>query len=157
MFDVQHREHLAPSGADREDVDNWIEYSQACVDDSLVKGVAKTAWMFHVEGYLIHFVSGRNEEAMKQTQETLIKHGVHFDEIRLHKADDLRHNGEYKAEYINQLKERGFEPVLMFEDHVEVCEMIEALTGVPCVTVKPRYVDSVGVSFNLNQHELVSQ
>lgn len=152
MFDVQHREHLAPEGPNRGDVENWIAYSKACVADTVVEGVAQIARLLHDAGTLVHFVSGRNEEAMEETVFILDLNGVPWDEIRLHKADDLRHNGEYKSEYINSLKERDLEPVIMFEDHVVVCEMIEERTGVPCITVRPRYDDAVGVSFNLNQH-----
>jgi hypothetical protein len=158
LFDVRHREGLAPDGPNRGDVDNWIAYSKGCIDDTVVEGVAQSARMFHAAGYRIHIVSGRNVEAYEETLEILKRSNIPVDEIRLHSADDLRHNGEYKALYINELKARGFTPELMFEDHIAVCEMIEERTGVPCITVRPRYEDNVGVSFNLNQHaELVSK
>lgn len=158
MFDVQHREHLAPDGPNRGDVENWIAYSKGCVGDTVVAGVAQSARLFHAAGYRIHFVSGRNVEALEETIFVLRLNDVPFDEVRLHRADDLRHNGEYKSEYINSLRERDLEPVLMFEDHVTVCEMIEERTGVSCITIRPRYDDTIGVSFNLNQHpELVAK
>lgn len=152
MFDVQHRENLAPEGQKRADVENWIAYSKACIDDTVVEGVAQSARMFYAAGYRVHIVSGRNIEAMEETITALTLNNVPFDEIRLHNADDLRHNGEYKAQYINELRGRGYRVELMFEDHVAVCEMIEERTGVPCITVRPRYEDGVGVSFNLGQH-----
>jgi len=158
LFNVQHREHLAPEGEARKLTSSWIAYSQGCVDDTAVEGVATSARMFAAAGYRIHIVSGRNVEALEQTIEVMDKYRIPFNEIRLHRDEDLRHNGEYKSQYINELKESGFEPVLMFEDHISVCEMIEERTGVPCITVNPRYDDGVGVSFNLNQYpELVAK
>jgi FMN phosphatase YigB (HAD superfamily) len=152
LFDVQHREHLAPVGPNRADVDMWIDYSKGCIDDTVVEGVAKAARMFYAAGYLIFIVSGRNIEARDETEAVMRRNNVPFHEIRLHTANDLRHNGEYKSQYINELKVRGITPELMFEDHISVCEMIEERTGVPCVSVKPRYEDNIGVSFNLNQY-----
>ncbi len=152
MFNVEHREHLAPAGTDREDVNNWIAYSKGCISDTVVEGVAQSARMYHEAGYRIHIVSGRNEEAREETILVMALNNVPWDEIRLHAASDLRHNGEYKSLYINELKGRGFEPVLMYEDHVSVCEMIEERTEVPCITVRPRYDDQVGVSFNLSEY-----
>lgn len=153
IANTQHREHLAPPGALRADVDNWIAYSQACIGDPVIAGVAELIRILHfAAGYDIHFVSGRNEEALPQTIEWLEKNDIPWAEIRLHAADDLRHNGEYKAQYIKGLIAEGRDVKLMLEDHIEVCEVIEELTGVPCITVRPRYDDNVGVSFNLSQH-----
>jgi hypothetical protein len=152
LFNVQHRENLAPDGPNRRAVENWIAYSKGCINDTAVEGVAKSARMFYRAGYGIHIVSGRNVEAMDETIAVMNKFQIPWSEIRLHSSDDLRHNGEYKAQYINELKDRGYAPELMFEDHEEVCLMIEELTGVPCITVRPRYEDNVGVSFNLGQH-----
>lgn len=152
LFDVRHRESLAPADQDRADVNNWIKYSKACINDTVVEGVAASARLYSDLGMLIHIVSGRNEEALWETEVVLRHNNIPWDEIRLHSAKDLRHNGEYKAQYINSLKDRGLVPVLMFEDHATVCEMIEERTGVPCITVRPRYEDNVGVSFNLNEY-----
>jgi uncharacterized HAD superfamily protein len=152
MFDVFHREHLAPEGALRADVDNWIDYSKACVGDTPVAGVMKSAKMFKKAGYNIFFVSGRNFEAYDETIAVIEANDIPWDSIRLHKSDDLRHNGEYKVQAIRDYIELGYEIELFFEDHVSVCEMIERETGVPCISVNPRYNDGVGVSLNLNQY-----
>lgn len=158
MFDVHHREYLAPEGPNRGEVDNWIDYSKACIDDTVIEGVAQSARLFAEAGFYIYFVSGRNIEAYQETVDTLHKWNVPWHYIRLHRADDPRHNGEYKSQFINELIASGNRVELMFEDHVSVCEMIEERTGVPCITVRPRYDDGVGVSFNLNQHpELAAQ
>lgn len=158
LFNVQHREHLSPVGPNRADTQMWVDYSKGCINDTVVEGVAQSARLFKRAGHLIYVVSGRNIEAYQETVDVMAKYNVPWDVIRLHHDDDLRHNGEFKSGYINELKAAGLEPVLMFEDHIEVCEMIEELTGVPCLTVRPRYEDKIGVSFNLGQHaELVTK
>lgn len=151
VADTQHREHLAPPADQKANVNNWIPYSMACVDDTPIPGVVAALRSLKEAGHRIFFVSGRNIEAMEATQEWLIKHDIPFDHIRLHRENDLRHNGEYKAQVINSWKNNGFDVRLMLEDHISVCEIIEEKTGVPCLTVRPRYDDKVGVSFNLNQ------
>lgn len=157
LANVHHREHLAPVGAAKKDGSNWIAYSKGCVNDEVVNSVATALRMYHQAGYRIHVVSGRNVEAYGETVQWLKANGIYVDEIRLRGENDFRHNAEFKSHYINGLKDLGLEPVLMFEDHVSVCEIIEERTGVPCITVRPRYEDGVGVSFNLDQHPEIAE
>lgn len=152
LFNVEHRAHLAPEGLDKADNANWIPYSKACVDDEAVEGVAASARLYHAAGFYIYILSGRNIEALDQTILALRLNNIPWDAIRLHRDSDLRHNGEYKVKALNDLKDSGITPVLMFEDHQSVCEAIEKEAGVPCVTVAPRYKDEIGVSFNLNEY-----
>lgn len=151
MFNVQHREHLAPEEHLKGALENWIPYSKGCVDDTVVEGIAESARLFKAAGYRIHIVSGRNVEAYDETVWSLNTNDIPYDEIRLHTSDDPRHNGEYKAAYLNSLRDRGLTPMLMFEDHEAVCAIIETQAHVPCITVRPRYEDNIGVSFNLNE------
>lgn len=148
---VHHREHLAPA-TDRELLESWIDYSRACIDDEVIEGVAQALRLYREAGYSIGFVSGRNVEAEEETKQWLTKNNIPFDFVRLHTPEDPRHNAEHKVKYIESLQSYGFEVVLMFEDHVSVCQEITEKTGVPCVTVKPHYDDGVGVSFNLSQY-----
>lgn len=148
LFDVHHREHLAPPEEDRGPAENWIEYSKGCINDTVVEGVAESARLFSEAGYRIAIVSGRNVEAREETISVLKRYNVPWDILRLQTSTDIRHNGEYKVQFIQELFDQGLHVSLMFEDHISVCEVIESRTGVPCITVRPRYEDGVGVSFN---------
>lgn len=150
---TQHREGLAPpDGPERVDVQNWIPYSMACKDDPVIEGVAELLRILHyAAGYDIFFVSGRNAEALLETVDWLNGNDIPWAEVRLHTAQDLRHNGEYKAEYIKSLQDEGRKVMLMLDDQIDVCRIIEERTGVKCITVRPWYEDKVGVSFNLGQ------
>jgi hypothetical protein len=143
-----HREHLAPA-ENREALESWIEYSKACINDPVIEGVAASARLYQRLGAAVGFVSGRNEEARDETIAWLERHSIHPDLLKLHDENDPRHNGEHKAKFVKELQAKGWTVELFFEDHISVCEYIEAETSVPCVTVRPRYEDNVGVSFNL--------
>lgn len=155
LCDTKHREYLAPSGEYRESTYSWVDYSLACRDDGLIEGVARALNLFYELGYQIHFVSGRNEEARGATVDWLQRHGVKFHALRLHDHTDVRHNAQYKVGYLKSLQARGYDVRLMFEDHISVCELIEKETSIPCITVKPRYEDHVGVSFNAAEADLL--
>lgn len=150
LANVHHREHLAPkSEAERDELKSWIPYSKGCVDDTVVSGVLRALLLHKRGGALIGYVSGRNEEAISETISWLEEVGAPVDLIRLHGENDPRDNADHKVASIKNLQALGYDVALMYEDHVSVCEIIERETGVPCVTVRPRYNDGVGVSFNL--------
>lgn len=144
LADTRGREKFAAIGGSHED---WIAYSKACIDDAPITGTIAALRLYADAGYPIFLVSGRNIEAEKETRTWLAIHEVPFHHLRLRKSGDIQHNGQYKAAYVRELRDRGFNPVLMFEDHVGVSELIEA-ESVPVVTVNPRYEDAIGVNFN---------
>jgi hypothetical protein len=143
LSDTRGRAHLANGSTEHED---WVEYSKACIDDPAVPGPL-AAIKALAQIYPIYIVSGRNVEAYWETRRWLRDHGVYPAHIRLRAAGDISHNGEYKVAWIEQLRKNELNPILMFEDHDGVADMVEAV-GVPVVRVKPGYVDTVGVRFN---------
>lgn len=148
VCNVEHRSNLAPQ--DKTLNLNWVEYSKACIDDTPNEAVVRLLQILALT-FPIFVVSGRNVEAVEETQEWMRRHNVPYTEIRLHSDSDLRHNAEYKLEYIQSLRDRGYEPVLMLEDHQAVADAVTA-AGVPTLLVTPPYEDSIGVSFNLQDY-----
>lgn len=138
------RAHL--TAGDPSTHEDWIPYSKACVNDLPIDGPVRALQLLS-KLYPIFIVSGRNVEAIEETSEWLSLVEVPFEELRLRGPQDIRHNGDYKVAYIRELRARGFNPILMLEDHIGVSEMVEA-EGVPTITVNPRYEDTVGVNFN---------
>lgn len=57
----------------------------------------------------------------------------------LREIGDIRPNGVLKVDYINSLRERGFDPVLFYEDWPEAARMIQEKTGVPVLGINPFY------------------
>jgi hypothetical protein len=144
LADVQHRAHLAR--LDSQHPNDWIKYSLACINDTPMAGPVRTLQML-AETFPIYLVSGRNIEAQDATEEWLNLVGVPYEELRLHRSTDDMHNGRYKVGYIQELRSRGYNPMLMLEDHLAVAAMVEAV-GVPVLSVNPRYDDTIGVAFN---------
>jgi hypothetical protein len=142
VANTEGRAHLAVPGAPRHE--DWIAYSRACVNDEPIAGTVRTLQLLAASGLPIFIVSGRNVEAVQQTQEWLARHNVPFDHLRLRKPDDIQDNAEYKAAWVRELRQNGFDPVLMLEDHIGVAKLVEA-EGVPVLTVRPWYEDTVGV------------
>lgn len=143
VANTEGRAHLAavgnPSHAD------WIEYSRACVNDEPIAGTVATLRLLKAADYPIFIISGRNAEATEETIYWLRQHNVPFDHLRLREPGDIQNNAEYKAWWVRKLRDMGFEPVLMLEDHVGVARAVEA-EGVPVLTVRPWYEDTVGVN-----------
>lgn len=144
LCNTEQRAHLATGSTSHAD---WVAYSKACSADRVIAGVAETLRALQ-EHYPLFFVSGRNVEALTETKIWLRRHHLGADNVRLRHAEDLMHNGEYKVAHVRSLQAAGFKPIVMFEDHVGVADMIEEQTGVPVVRVIPPYVDTVGSRFN---------
>lgn len=146
LCNTDHRSHLATGSTSHED---WVAYSKACVDDPVIEPVARTLHAF-ARLYPVGFVSGRNVEAIDETYRWLTQQAAFSNiwGVRLRQPTDEMHNGLYKVKYIQHLQARGIMPIVMFEDHLGVAEMIEGETGVPVVRVTPPYVDTVGSRFN---------
>ena len=106
--------------------------------------------------YPLFFVSGRNVEAYTETAEWLKRFEIPVSGLRLRGESDPLHNGEYKVAHIHHLRNIGYEPILMLEDHVSVSKLIQEKTGVKVLTVKPWYEDTVGVNMNnVRENELL--
>jgi len=148
LSDTRHRAHLGvEADGKHRSHDFWIPYSKACTGDSVIESTAVALTLFREAGALIYLVSGRNVEAERETLLWLMENGIPFDSLRMRAPHDIQHNGEYKVAYVRELKEQGFKPILMLEDHEGVSELVAA-EGVPVMTVNPRYVDPIGVNFN---------
>lgn len=140
LCNTQHRFHLSPI----KDPENgsWLKFSMACYDDPPIEGTLALLKILSLN-YPLYFVSHRDVEAYQNTVAWFDLHELPFESIRLSRPSDSRHNGEYKVAYINQLREEGLNPVIMFEDYPDVAQMITAQTGVPTLCVNPMYEDSV--------------
>lgn len=132
---TRHRWHLSPS-VDPDS--NWDAYCAAAADDEPNPGVvtaAQLAWPHHQ----VHVCSGSNASAESVTRGWLTRHGVLFDGLRLRAAGDETPNGLLKVTYIMELRARGIEVVLAYEDWGPAARDIAELAGVPVVGVNPFY------------------
>jgi phosphoglycolate phosphatase-like HAD superfamily hydrolase len=129
LADNGHRMHLLRSG-------NWDLYYAQCKHDPVIVHVAEIANALHAFGYAIVAISGRSESVREETEAWLAKHlKCYFSMIYLRKVGDFRANSVVKLEALADLRSRGYEPLMAFDDQPATCAMWRA-AGVPCAQVK---------------------
>lgn len=141
LCDTRGRWSLSPL---HDPVNTWEDYALGCASDIVVPAV-KAAMDLHWPHHQIHICSARSNVARQQTRDWLAKHDIKYDYMHLArewqvwptKEEALAAVVNHKAGYILDLREGGVEPVLMFEDQVNVAKGITELTGVPVLMVDP--------------------
>lgn len=133
---TRHRWHLSPM---RDPASSWARYAAACIDDPPIPGTVAAARL-HYPHHQIHVCSGMDGSAWDANLWWLRLHGIPFDGVRLRPAGDTEiPNADLKVSYILELRSRGIETVLFYEDWGPAAEEIHARTGVPVVGVNPFY------------------
>ncbi len=120
------------------DSQDWVKYALACSGDIPMFGtitMLRVAW----PTALVHIVSGRAEEARRQTEQWLTNYAVPYDELSLRATGDESGSAALKVAHINGLKALGYDPQVVFEDWAPAAKTITEMTGVPCVVVNPLY------------------
>jgi uncharacterized HAD superfamily protein len=119
---------------------NWDEYSKQCLDDEPIIGSITTLRLLYPY-HRIHLCTGRSIVARDNTEKWLADFEVPYDELIMFdksRWETKPSNGLLKAQYIQDLRSRGYQVVLFLEDWHETAEAIEAV-GVPVMCVNPRY------------------
>lgn len=133
---TRQRWHLSPM---KDPDSTWAVYSDACFEDEPMPGPVAAARL-HYPHHRIHICSGMDGSAWDRAVLWLVKHRIPYDEIRLRPAGDTEiPNAELKVSYIEELRLRGIETVLCYEDWGPAAAEIHERTGVPVVGVNPFY------------------
>jgi hypothetical protein len=135
IADTMHRWHLVPKVNPES---SWEIFAAACPDDTPVPGTITSLRLHHAVAR-VHIVTGRSDTARPQTEKWLKRHSVPCDELRMWTPDCSTHNGTYKVAYLTELKERGFNVVLCYEDWPESAAYITEHTGIPVLGINPFY------------------
>jgi hypothetical protein len=135
LCDTRHRWGLSPM-ADPEST--WDVYCAARLGDAPILGTVTTARLFYLTNQ-IHIWSGSEATSDAVTRTWLSRHRVPFDDLRQRPEGDHRPNAELKISFILDLRERGIETVLYYEDMPDVATEIYDKTGTPVVVVNPCY------------------
>jgi hypothetical protein len=135
LRDSRQRHHLSPA---KDSTKTWHDYSMAAIHDTPMIGPIQSMLLHH-RHHQVHILSGSNDSAREVAVRWLTACAPWYDHLQLRADGDTTENGEYKAAYINGLKDRGLIPVLMYEDWPPAADTIFRLTGVPVVVVNPCY------------------
>lgn len=118
---TRHRWHLSP------------------MKDPPIPGSVAAARL-HWPHHRIHVCSGMDGSAYGANLNWLNWHKIPYDEVRLRPAGDTEiPNADLKVSYILELRSRGIETVLCYEDWGPAATEIHERTGVPVVGVNPFY------------------
>jgi phosphoglycolate phosphatase-like HAD superfamily hydrolase len=135
LCNTRHRWHLSPM-ADPES--SWEKYCAARIGDTPIPGVVAAARLHYLYNQ-IHIWSGSESSSDQVTRRWLTRHRVPFDDLRQRPPGDDSPNAELKIRFIEELRAKGIETVLFFEDVPDVGRQIEEKTGVPVLVVNPCY------------------
>lgn len=127
IADDEHRRHHVTQKSD------WDAYYSACPDDKPIWHVLHVLHALQ-QLYKIIIVTGRSEGIRRETEAWLIAHSVLFWELHMRKKGDRRKNSEYKTSIVADLRRRGYEILMAFEDLKPAVRTYRAL-GVPCAQV----------------------
>lgn len=131
LADGDHRiHHIKKSPKD------WTAYFAACGDDKPIAHVI-TLMIQLAERYDVFIVSGRSDEVRSETMEWLERHtGLRFShvDVYMRRAGDHRPDDVIKLEMLAEIRARGYEPLMAFDDRNRVVQAWRA-AGIPVAQV----------------------
>lgn len=119
----KHRLHLLPT-ENYHITASWIPFNKACPDDAPIWDNIEVCNSLY-KSYIVIILTGRSDDAEKETVEWLAKHGVKYHYLVMRKADDNRKDTVIKEEFLKSL---GIENILCaFDDSEAVIRHFRSL------------------------------
>lgn len=119
----------------------WLDYCRACGDDKPIVAARELMYLL-ARHYPVHILTGSQD--CPEAREWLLAHRFPYSHVRFRtEADPNTENGLLKAQWINEMQASGLKVRMHVDDHAGAAEVIEKLTGVPCLVLNPRYAYAV--------------
>lgn len=134
LSDAVNRQHFLESP--RRD---WRAFFDACGDDPLIEEVARLTELLDPELVLV-LLTARPVRVRPQTLAWLERYGLRWDLLVMRDAGDYGSAPEFKQDTVHELRSRGFDLRLAFEDDRRNVDMFHA-EGVPCIYIHSGYYD----------------
>lgn len=134
LSDAANRQHFLEEGTK-----DWDAFFDACGDDTLIEEVARLLSLLD-PGLLIVLLTGRPVRVQPQTLAWLERYDLRWDLLVMRDYGDYSAARRFKQQTVEELRRRGFELVLAFEDDRRNLEMFRA-EGVPSVYIHSGYYD----------------
>ena len=134
LSDAQARQHYLEWG--RRD---WDAFFDACGDDPLIAEVARLLELLD-PGLVIVLLTGRPLRVQPQTLAWLARYGLRWDLLVMRDRGDYSKVDQFKRASVRQLRARGLDLKLAFEDDPRNREMFHS-EGVPCIYIHSGYYD----------------
>ena len=134
LADGDHRLHHI-----KKEPKDWKTYFSECGGDAPIGHMVDVFHSLAAEHY-IFICSGRSDEVRDITMAWLRAHvtspGRNFEDVLMRKAGDHRPDDVIKIEMLAEIRRRGFEPLMAFDDRFRVVEAWRR-AGIPCAQVAP--------------------
>lgn len=119
LADIEHRR-----GYVRSKPKNWPAFEAGIPNDGRMERTIDTLNDMVKSGdWYIILASGRGEESRLETVKWLKKNLIHYDELLMRPEKDYRRDDIIKQEILDDIRSRGMEPVIVFDDRQQVVDM----------------------------------
>lgn len=134
ISDASHRQHFLRGG--RRD---WDGFFEACADDAVITDTAVLLDLLGVDHSIV-LLTARPMDVRPATLDWLGRHGLHWDALMMRDFGDYSASRDFKSRTVVQMRERGFDLRLAFEDDIGNVEMFRS-HGVPCIYIHSGYYE----------------
>ncbi|MFN2506643.1 MAG: hypothetical protein ABR540_20935 [Acidimicrobiales bacterium] len=135
LSDATNRQHFL-AGPGRKD---WKGFFDACGEDALIEDVARLLEVLD-PGVVIVLLTGRPLRVQGSTLDWLKRHAVRWDLLVMRPSGDYTAALEFKRGTVAEIRARGFDLRLAFEDDARNQEMFRA-EGLPCIYLRSGYYE----------------
>ena len=129
LSDPTHRRHHVQNNPRR-----WDLWNMKMVDDTPHHDILQFVCVAESLGHAVVVCTGREEDYRDVTTDWLAKHDVYPAKVYMRKTKDYRGDDVVKKELLDQMRNDGFEPLLVFDDRQKVVDMWRA-NGLRCLQV----------------------
>jgi phosphoglycolate phosphatase-like HAD superfamily hydrolase len=134
LSDAAGRQHLL----DRPYRD-WDAFFAACGDDDVIDEVARLLEVIEHDLRIV-LLTARPSRVQRQTLAWLERHELRWDLLIMRDWGDYQASRHFKQDTVHELRDRGFDLRLAFEDDRRNVDMFHA-EGVPCIYIHSGYYD----------------
>lgn len=142
ISDAAWRQHLIGKGKAQEEKD-WDSFFASCGDDPYIDEVATLLSLLDKD-LMVVLLTGRPASVKSQTLSWLKSYPMRWDLLIMRNYGDYSAAKEFKAQSLEEIRSRGIEPVLAFEDDKRNVDMFKS-NGVPCVYIHSGYYDHLNL------------
>lgn len=131
LANTDHRNHYL-----QKTPKNWTAWTASAIHDTPYWEIVDLVQAAHNLGIRVVIATGRMEHHREQTTEWLEEHNIVYDLLYMRAEGDFRDDNIVKKEYLDDMREKSYNPVMVFEDRDRVVDMWRA-NGIKCLQVQP--------------------
>ena len=134
ISDASHRQHFLNDG--RRD---WDGFFGACGDDAVIEDTAVLLDLLGSDHSVV-LLTARPMRVRPETLDWLDRHDLRWDGLFMRDYGDYTASRRFKSETVDQMKGRGMDLRLAFEDDIRNVEMFRA-HEIPCIYIHSGYYE----------------